>query len=227
MPLPPEKQARELSDLQRKLRAQVDLLATLGEVFDGGRPVAALPLAVTIRVLVHDTSRSHGLLHQLGLVSGLRFSDTALHINPRNLFPTIGLTMMNMTTGPGLDWVAPLDDLSPPRIHPPVPFNHWWNTPVVKDQMGNTWSRRDLVLHLANREGGAHIDPDAPDEALRALEEDNSVGWTFIDPVVGEGVAMLNGPIPPSVRQIAHELHRTLKPIVEGTLLTTGDKSPG
>ena len=215
---------RQLPDLQRKLRDQVDLLAALGALFDTGRRVAALPLAVSIRVLVHDTAKSHSLLEQLGMQATLRFPDTAEHVDPRNLLPTSGLLMMRMTAGVGADWVPPLDDLSPPRIRPPVPFYQWWTTPVVKDRDDNQWSRRDLVLHLANKEGGAHVDPGAPDEALRALEEDNSLGWTFTDPIVGEGVPMLNGPIPPSVRQISYELHATLAPVAAKTLLSPGSE---
>jgi hypothetical protein len=107
-----------------------------------------------------------------------------------------------------------LDNLAPSRVPPPVRFGSWWTTPAVKDRAGNQWSRRHLVLHLANKEGGARVDPEAPDDALRALEKDNSLGWTFSDPIVGEGVPMLNEPIPASVRQVAHELQATLAPIV-------------
>lgn len=205
--------ARQLPDLQRKLLDQMDLLAALGALFDDGRWVAALPLAVSIRVLVHQTVKSEALLQQLGMLGSLRFADTAEHVNPKNLLPTSGLTMMRMTAGVGADWVAPLDNLAPSRVHARIPFSSWWTAAVVNDRAGNEWSRRDLVLHLANKEGGAHVDPRAPDDSLRALEEDNSLGWTFTDPIVGEGVPMLNGPIPPSVRQIAHELHATLTPV--------------
>jgi hypothetical protein len=209
--------ARQLPDLQRKLREQVDLLAALGALFDDGRWVAALPIAVSVRVLVHQTAKSGALLQQLGTLGSLRFVDTAEHINPKNLLPTTGLTMMRMTAGVGADWAAPLDNLAPSRVHPRIPFRTWWTTAVINDRAGNQWSRRDLVLHLANKEGGAHVDPLAPDEALRALEHDNSLGWTFTDPIVGEGVPMRNGPIPPSVRQIGHELHATLAPVAAAT----------
>jgi hypothetical protein len=205
--------ARQFPDLQRKLHAQLELLENLGAVFDGGRPVAALPLAVSVRVLVHNTGSSSALLQQLGKLDTLRFVDTAQRIDPKNLLPTSGLTVIRMTAGAGTDWVAPLDNRAPSRVRPRVRFGAWWTTPVVNDQSGNQWSRRDFVLHLANKEGGAHVDPFAPDETLRALEEDNALGWTFTDPIVGEGVAMLNGPIPPSVRQIAHELQLTLASI--------------
>jgi len=212
--------ARQFPDLQRKLQDQVELLATLGALFDQGRRVAALPLAVSIRVLVHNTGSSFALLQQMGRLDNLRFVDSADYINPRNLLPTSGLTIMRVTAGVGANWVAPLDNLPPSQIRPPARFGSWWSTPVVKDRSGNEWSRRDLVLHLANKEGGAHVDPEAPDEALRALQDDNSLGWTFSDPLVGQGIPMLNGPIPASVRQIAHELYATLAPMTASNSLS-------
>ena len=54
------------------------------------------------------------------------------------------------------------------------------------------------------------MDPVIPED-LWALEEDNSMGWQHSDPIVGEGVPMINGPILPSVRQIGHELQLSLE----------------
>jgi hypothetical protein len=218
----PKPVARQLADLQRKLREQVDLLEVESATFDAGNPVMARPLAVCVRVLVHDTSASAALLQQLGMLDTILFADTALHVDPNNLLPTPGLTIVRMTGGQGADWVAPLDMLTPSRIRPPIRFEPWWTTAVINDRMGHAWSGRDLVLFLANKEGGAHVDPRAPNEAIRALEEDNSIGWMFSDPIAGEGVPMLNGPIPPSVRQIAHELHLTLAPFVTESAESTG-----
>jgi hypothetical protein len=78
------------------------------------------------------------------------------------------------------------------------------------------------VLYLANKEGGAHVDPTDPEPALKTLEEDNSLGWTHSDPWIGQDVAMLNGPVLPSIRQIAYELHQALQPIANATLSPTG-----
>ncbi len=40
-----------------------------------------------------------------------------------------------------------------------VSFTRWWEEIVIKDLGGKTFNRRDVVLALANTEGGAHVDP--------------------------------------------------------------------
>lgn len=90
----------------------------------------------------------------------MQFTDTAEPLNPANLLPTPGLVMMKLVVGGESSYVAPLEMLSPPRINPPADFEPWWNKDVTKDKDGNLWSRKSFVLTLANKEGGAHVDPD-------------------------------------------------------------------
>ena len=175
----------------------------------------ALPLAMSIRVLVHDTAKSRSLLGQLGVLSSLRFADTATHINPQNVATTWGMTMLIKRPDVAPVWVAPLDDLSPPRINPPVDFDSWWLTPVAKDRQGNTWSRRQLVWFLANQEGAGHVDP-SRDEDLRQLEEMNSMNVLVV--ADEEFMTPGSGPLRPSVRQIAWELQQTLDGQVDALL---------
>ena len=205
---------RRRPDLERKLREQYDLLTAHAEAFDRGRRVVALSLAVTIRVLVHDTAQSKSLLRQLDLKDKLRFRDTAQHIDPRNLLPNPALVHVKVTPGHGVEWEAPLNMRDDDRLRQPLPFRQWWTMPLTKDHTGGTWSRKDFVLHLANKEGGAHIDPAEIDERLRQIEDENAMGWTYADPVLGE-VPMPYGPILPSVRQIAHEVATTLTPVID------------
>jgi len=65
-----------------------------------------------------------------------------------------------------------------------------------------------MVLSIANKEGGAHIDPTQPLD-IRAIEEENSMGWTYQDPIVKDQPAS-NGPLLPSIRQIAYELELSI-----------------
>ena len=205
---------RQRPNLEKKLREQFELLTHLGAMFDGGVPLAALPLAVVVRVLVHDTKASRSLLEQLGLKDTVAFMDTAAHPDPNNLLPSPGLVLMRMVAGVGADWVAPLNDLAPPRLQSALPFVTWWTMPITKvHEPPATWSRKSFVLHITNKEGGAHIDPAAPEETIQALEEGNLLGWTYSDPLTGDG-PMLNGPILPSIRQIGHELEVTIRPVI-------------
>lgn len=92
-----------------------------------------------------------------------------------------------------------------------VPFVNWWNDPVLKDNRGHTFCRRDLVRHVADTDGGAHVDPEL-DEAYMALSRGNSLGWFFGN---GDVVSALEGrPELACMRQIAHELLSTVHQFV-------------
>lgn len=202
---------RDRPHLIAKALEQVEVLHVLGSSFDAGHRVVGYPLATTIRVLVHDTGTSHALLAQLGALATMPFLDTSLPINPHNLLPHGGLVLMRMTAGIGSEWV-PRKEVpeSTPGAEPRnVPFQQWWNTDVMKDSGATLWSRTRMVRSIANKEGGAHIDPTQPVD-VRAIEEENSMGWTYHDPVVGDQ-PMSHGPLMPSIRQIAHEVELSVR----------------
>lgn len=79
---------------------------------------------------------------------------------------------------------------------------------MFKDKAGNTFSRRDIVLAVANQDGGAHVDPEL-DEDYAALSKDNTLGWHFS--VGGTETEFPDNPVPASIRQIAHEVLVTLE----------------
>ncbi len=207
-------QLRSRPELLRNLAQQHQILVRLGKVFDDGVAVASLPLSVAVRVLVHDTSRSHALLVQLNERTRMRFIDSALPMSPTNLMTAHnGLVILKMTAGSGSSWAPRVEVGASPAVagNQPLPFDTWWRRAVVvRDTRLAAWTRERLVLDIANKEGGAHIDPMRPED-LKALEDDNSMGWTHSDPLAGADQPMLNGPLLPSVRQIAHELQLSLE----------------
>jgi len=88
-----------------------------------------------------------------------------------------------------------------------IPFEEWWTEPVLKDSKQNCFSRRDLVSHVANTDGGAHVDSDFT-EAYMALSRQNSIGVTFER---GNLILPIEGRIELGcMRQIAHEVLATL-----------------
>jgi len=204
-------QVRNRIELVRKVQEQLEVLGILGQAFDTGKRVAGYPLATVIRVLVHDTPSSHALLAQLGELTTMSFIDTSSPFIPGNLLRAHGgLVMMRMTTGVGADWVPKMELPVPPPGSEPrdVSFQDWWKGDVMRDTQETMWSRRRMVLTIANKEGGAHIDPQQPVD-VRAIEEGNSMGWTYSDPINGNQ-PMSNGPLMPSIRQIAHELEQSI-----------------
>jgi hypothetical protein len=151
------------AELRRHLQEQVGFLCRSCDSFDAGHEDEAKRLAAVLRVMLHDTASSKSLLGLLGMLPNLLMYDTASHIHPRNLASTDGLTIMRLTVTPesGADagYEAPLDE---PRPDAPAclrSFSDWWERAAVKDSRGRSFSRRDLVLRVANKDGGSHVDP--------------------------------------------------------------------
>jgi hypothetical protein len=89
-----------------------------------------------------------------------------------------------------------------------VSFDEWWSRPVLLDVNNAEFSRKDLVLALTNKDGGAHID--RLNEKTYALVHSNSAGFTRLggDKALGEPIPT---PIYASVRTVAEELLLTLR----------------
>lgn len=200
------------AELVNHLREQLAFMELSASAFDAGAESEAKRLATAIRVLVHDTGSSLSLLSQLGLKAQLTYIDTAEPINPHNLLPTPGLVTMQVTAGVGGAYVAPLGILSPPRIKPNTPFHAWWNETVTK--IGSVeYSRKDFVLTVANKEGGAHVNPKL-DRRWAELTRDNALAFMYAEePDIEKPFE--RDPALASVRQITYELSRTLKEQLE------------
>lgn len=141
------------------------------------------------------------MLKQLGR-DQIDFADTAHAYDPANLLATHGLVSIRM--GPeGTSYVPLLDRGLPISA---VPFADWWKAVVFAK--GEEWqmSRADVVLTAADQDGGAHVDGELRSD-YAALRHDNSLGW------LTDGDIRLNGgPGYTAIRQIAHEVLKTLIP---------------
>jgi hypothetical protein len=89
-----------------------------------------------------------------------------------------------------------------------IPFVKWWNDWVLKDKKGRLFNRRELIGHVADTDGGAHVDPEL-DEAYMALSRSNSLGWVFSDSKIER--AFEGRPELACMRQIAHEVLLSLR----------------
>lgn len=188
-----------LSDLEEQLR----FLAMSAAAFDLGEHNEAKRLAVAVRVIAHTTRSSTSLLTHLGLADSLQWVTSGWYV-PGNLVATDGLT----TKGPGqtidgLDrymlFAKTAEEVLQFR-HDWVPFDTWWKQVVLRDLAGREYTRRSIVLLLANKAGGAHYDKPSADDA--ALFDGRDFGWWQGDkPIfVGSGRVLL------SMRTIASEI---------------------
>ncbi len=190
-------------ELRAHLEEQLGFIEASATSFDGGLEGEAKRLAVTIRVLLHDTKASHSLLGQLN-AKNVDFFDTAFEFDPKNISPHGGLVFIAHGP-PRTRYVAMLDDVPVKHM---TPFDTWWNAPVFVDKERRELSRKDLVLTAANQDGGAHVDP-ALDDVYYSLTRGNSLGWTVSE----NGIARpMEGPERAAIRQIAHEVLKTFKP---------------
>ena len=214
------------NELVAELCDQIELLMLYCTQFDAGRQVVAKPMATCLRVLLHSKPKgnSRALLDQLSLRAG-RWRNAAALRHPRDdeFSSTIVGFVVSMVAGtPGHSSACipllPAIDKGVRRSE----FSSWWLEPVAFDRRnGKSFSRMDIVLHVADTNGGAHVDS-ALDESyvrfrsgdflgVRAMAAPGAIGFGF-DPEKGSPI--LGAPWA-AIRTIAHEV-----------LLTIQDRAP-
>jgi len=241
------KAQRDRSSLDEQLVRQFKYLDNSAYLFDEGDHDEANRLATTLRVLLHDTNSSVSLLKQLGIKDALRFIDTGLYRDRLNAAmaqwaqATNGMTLATYQPGQAglvemapkndgsFEWVAPLREKRFPDGHPhaaallpPQPFDAWWTTPLVEGSDMKQFSRKSLVLIMANQDGGAHVD-EALDKDYANLcvdhlgvqmlvTSDPDEGGNVDDPDFGSKLPKVSNNVAfACMRQIAFEVMLTLQ----------------
>jgi hypothetical protein len=149
-------------EIVEQLADQEMFLASDCSAFDEQSQSYARKISVTLRVLLHDTQNSASVLALLGYKFAWQWLDTAGPLNPRNMMSENALVRQRMTmteVGPVSSYEPVLDDIAPFDLERRRwrTFENWWTDPVVKDGDNTFFSRQDLVLALANRDGGGHV----------------------------------------------------------------------
>lgn len=197
-------------ELETHLREHLDFLNRSAFYYDEGAISEAKRIATSIRVLLHNTEKSHSLLDQLNM-KGISFLNTAAKHNSVNKDFFYGLCNVEISFDENMVMVGKckpfLSNTPKGLICKKLLFPNWWNQVVIADSKGNTFKRRELVLALANTDGGAHVDPKL-DARYRALSRENSLGFSVATngvstPILGFELA--------AARQIAYELICSIK----------------
>lgn len=206
---------RSLSNLNEALEQQLSFLQNSCKLFDSGEEHEAIRIAAIIRILVHDTAKSKSLFSQLSLKEHINFIDSASPFGPvaigdlhegRQVFAVSGM--------PGLFAISPTRQGV--RLVPQLQmglyakgqtdFNDWWNKECIPGNEAVRHSRKWLIIQMANKEGGAHVDPEISKGYSHLKVSD--MGMT----VHANGVeGFINSPANVSVRQIAWEIFESLK----------------
>jgi len=194
------------SEFKQHLREQIGFLLRSCEAYDNGYTDEAKRIATILRILFHDTQKSKSLLCLLGLKDNLALFDSSSKYDPNNLVPHDGLTALKIGGGK-TTYIPRLEEMDELRRKGQKFFPKWWNHVVIVDKHKHSFTRRDLILAITNKDGGAHIDPKL-DEGYAKLTRGNSMGWVSTDGVNEEPVLPVELA---SVRQIAHEAIMTFR----------------
>ena len=197
-------------ELRQHLKDQINFINKSSREFDNGDISEAKRIATHIRVLVHDTKNSASILKILGEKEIILYLDSSLPNRPNNLISYTGLVYLNMVND-NKGFSAKYRPLLNSRPGNWLSFDHWWNGIIITDQAGNSFSRKNLILHVADTDGGAHVDSKLCSDYF-ALSRGNSVGFSIVEKSGNEVVQ--DNPIKSiefaSVRQIAFELVESL-----------------
>jgi hypothetical protein len=150
-------------DFIEQLRRHIKFLKRSCAAFDAGHTEEALRIAVTLRVLFHDTKKSTSLLTHLGLKSSsLVLSSFEPGYIENKEDGTFRVTIPVMLDSLG-ERKAPL---SRARRHDFITASEWWQEVIVFTNY--EISRKDVILSAANQDGGAHVDA-TPDNKTAAM----------------------------------------------------------
>src|SRR5258708_25334323 len=150
----------KIPEFKEYLRMQLSFIVNSAAAFDRGETDEAIRMAVSIRVLLHDTGRSTSLLTQLE-AKNILLTSTCEPIPDGAIFGSGSMVFTSITmtpNGPVAAMKASLGDGPPINYH--LKAEDWWNQTVFVLPHGEDRrvSRRDIVLVAANKDGGAHVD---------------------------------------------------------------------
>ena len=193
-----------------KLSEQCLIIQDCSKLFDEARTHMALPLATSLRVLLHSTQKSVGLLMAHGDIDNLSFLNTNT-FSPTNLLASCGLlSIVAQVNENGVVQTQYCPFLSNyPPIAKESDFNDWWNEVILKTKGGSTKTRAQIIKMIANKDGGAHVENDEKEiQKLHKVKDGSSIGWEVEQ----------NGVMTPidtniayaSLRQIAYEVLCTI-----------------
>lgn len=137
---------------ERKWEEQVRFVDASCRSYDAGTESEALRIAVSLRVLFHDTATSTSLVSHLGIKDHNLLS-SKISMNPLGEYTSFVRIEMNFASPTPVRAVPVLGD-----SFDRVPLDTWWRTQPVYSFDQRQYYRRDLVLAAANQDGGAHVD---------------------------------------------------------------------
>lgn len=189
---------RPIQDFEEHLSRQLRFLERSVDAYDEGFTDEYIRIAQTLRVLFHNTRNSHGLWEQMGTQADIIDSS-----GPFELGNTVANTSL-LQTGSGEQSQSMFAPLSSSIRKNSIPVKNWWQQIIlVGDRI--KYSRRQLVITVANKEGGSHVDPNITEDF--SWIEKTGLGLFLLKN--SDELHVPDNIVSASIRQIAHEVLET------------------
>jgi hypothetical protein len=169
--------------------------------YDEGYLVEAKNIAVALRVIFHQTASSTSLLTYLNSTSVKLLSTSD---NPKGITRN-SPAITTLKISPQQEYMDFSPKLGNFKVRQFFPFNYWWNEEGLYNVQAGKVTRRSLVLAVANKDGGAHIDTSFPADYQELLD---GAGWgmTVNRPNGTTGKVKPEDANLSAIRQIAYEV---------------------
>jgi hypothetical protein len=155
MEIPPD-------SLSKHLKRQLIFLRNSASAYDAGCIEEAVRIAVVVRILCYD-KKHKSLLTQMGLKASIQLVTTAKMMASEQF---VSVDYAELMSGITFGHTISFDPVS--KSAPTVSCPEWWVQPIFY-RNGKNYTREDLVLAAAHKDGGAHVGE--PDSDLIAFKE--------------------------------------------------------
>ena len=152
-------------DFPAHLRRQIGFLERSCAAYNSGHQEEALRIAVSLRVLFHDTQKSVSLLTHIGVKGSVHVLSTfepGYREDAKSGLISVFTPMWLENTG---ERTAPLGDVMRRDL---IPAAEWWSEVIMC--MKEKLSRADIILAAANQDGGSHVDAVLGKKAMEIIE---------------------------------------------------------
>ncbi len=200
-----------IKDLNKRLEEQIKLLKNNIRAYDAGFDEASIQISTICRVLVHDTNKSKSLLTLLNKKNTIKYITGVNGYVPANLLPyskNIGVKSSIINNNYELKFYSTTPKKNELFNVIFADFDIWWNEIILSDINKNLYTRKEIILFVANKYGGAHIDSNIPDYFYN-LENNNTMGWTVQKD--GQTFSAINSPLLGLVKTIGFDLLLSLR----------------
>ena len=162
-------------------------------------------MALQLRLLLIDSSSRTGgrsVMNLMGVTNAQKILSTVPQRISERTISSIGFLGLRLSEGEA-NWYAPVGYTKGAQNL--LTTEKWLEEPIFKTG-SITFTRLKLIRVIANKEGGAHLDPSIDPEYYE-IARANGAGWTFF---LGDGKEIpLGDPFPAMLRQVCYEVLMT------------------